>query len=77
MSDHGLEKYMSPNAGTVDAASGNVGKPKVEQTKEGAPRKPVSPALAVPLVNGKPLGAESLPPSPASMFASIMAKDLK
>lgn len=80
MSEHkGLSSYISDNAGTIDVASGNVGKPSVEQAPEGAPRRPVVPAPAVPIINGKPLGSERLQkvPTAAAIFAaSIMKKDL-
>ena len=74
----GLESYMH-NPGQVDEASGNLRGRPVEQTIEGAPRKPVMPMPAVPIVNGKPLGSEALPPVPTALrlAASILVKDLK
>jgi hypothetical protein len=73
----GVESYAT-NPGHVDEASGNLRGPRhVEQAKEGAPRRPVAPAPAVPIVNGRPLGADAVPQIPLGLFASTMLKDLE
>ncbi len=72
----GVESY-AVNPGHVDEASGNLRGQPVEPTVEGAPRRPVVPAPAVPIVDGKPLGADAIPQPVGSIFASMMTKDLK
>jgi hypothetical protein len=73
----GVEGYMH-NPGVVSEDAGMSRSPRpVEQAEEGAPRRPVIPAPAVPIADGRPLGANAIPQTSLGPVASTMMKDLE